>query len=160
MGALKPNTIALDCMKAIHKSVLIWFSPQQMFDLVSAVQDYPQFMPWCDQAAVLQANDKEVTAKLGIAFAGIKQSFTTRNALNAPQEMHMSLVEGPFSHLMGHWQFQALPDPGACKIIFDLEYAFSSRTLEMLVGPVFDKITSTFVEAFIARAEKIHGPKG
>jgi len=50
-------------------------------------------------------------------------------------------------------------DEAACKIEFDLRYAFSSRTLEMVVSPVFDRIANTFVDSFVKRAEQVHGAR-
>ncbi|MEA3394008.1 MAG: ubiquinone-binding protein, partial [Pseudomonadota bacterium] len=29
-------------MKTVHKSVLIWYSPQEMYELVTGVADYPK----------------------------------------------------------------------------------------------------------------------
>ena len=40
-------------MKTVHKSVLIWYTPQEMFALVTDVARYPEFLPWCDHAHVL-----------------------------------------------------------------------------------------------------------
>ena len=34
---------------------------------------------------------------------------------------------------------------------------FSSRTLESLVGPVFDKIAGSLVDAFVKRADQVYG---
>ena len=45
----------------------------------------------------------------------------------------------------------------ACKVNFTLTYAFASKTLALLVGPVFDKIASTMVEAFVTRADASKG---
>src|SRR6218665_2354113 len=70
---------ALHSMKTVHKSVLIWYSPQEMYELVAGVADYPKFLPWCDHARVLEAHDGGVTAEVGIAFSGVRQIFTTRN---------------------------------------------------------------------------------
>jgi ribosome-associated toxin RatA of RatAB toxin-antitoxin module len=66
-------------MKNVHKSVLIWYSPEEMFALVTGVDKYPEFLPWCDRAAVLEADAGGMTAEVGIAFAGLRQTFTTRN---------------------------------------------------------------------------------
>ena len=75
----------------------------------------------------------------------------------------MTLVDGPFSLLDGTWIFHPLGAPGseakACRIEFDLRYAFSSRALELVVSPVFDRIANTFVDAFVKRAEQVHGPR-
>ena len=32
------------CMKHVHKTVLLWYSPREMYDLVTAIDDYPRFL--------------------------------------------------------------------------------------------------------------------
>ncbi|WP_418315189.1 type II toxin-antitoxin system RatA family toxin [Piscinibacter sakaiensis] len=152
-------------MKHVKKSVLLWYSPAQMYQLVTSVDDYPEFLPWCERAEVVQRHDDGVTARLHLAYAGVRHAFTTRNHHEQNSAVRIALVDGPFSHLEGSWQFLPLAKPGAdasadaqaCKVEFDLSYAFASRPLEALVGPVFDRIANTFVEAFVSRAEQVHG---
>jgi ribosome-associated toxin RatA of RatAB toxin-antitoxin module len=146
-------------MKHVNKSVLLWYSPEQMYALVTAVADYPQFLPWCSQARVVAQHEDGMTAELHIAFAGLRQAFTTRNVNVPNQSVNMTLVDGPFSHLTGQWRFLPLSDPKACKVEFSLEYAFASVALSMLISPVFERITGTFVDAFVKRAEQVYGPQ-
>jgi ribosome-associated toxin RatA of RatAB toxin-antitoxin module len=40
---------------------------------------------------------------------------------------------------------------------FRLHYEFSSRMLERLVGPVFNYIAGSFIDAFVKRAERLYG---
>lgn len=127
-----------------------------MFELVANVEDYPKFMPWCGGARVLERTPEGMRASITISFAGIRQTFTTQNTHQYPESIHLTLVDGPFSALEGHWVFQPLGDD-ACKVLFTLEYAFSSRTLEMLVGPVFNRIATSFIDAFTQRAEQLYG---
>ena len=91
-----------------------------------------------------------------IDYHGVRQSFTTENTHVPPTRMQMTLVEGPFSQLDGEWRFTALRDD-ACKVEFDLNYEFSSKLLEKLIGPVFSKIADSFVESFRKRAEVVYG---
>ena len=65
-------------MKTVKKSVLIWYSPQEMYGLVTDVPAYPQFLPWCDHSSILDSDDAGMTAEVGISFSGIRQTFTTR----------------------------------------------------------------------------------
>ena len=67
-----------------------------MFDLVRAVADYPQFLPWCGAGSVEPVDSNTEKATVEIAFKGVKQSFCTMNTLTPYQEIHMSLVEGAF----------------------------------------------------------------
>jgi ribosome-associated toxin RatA of RatAB toxin-antitoxin module len=152
-------------MKHIKRSVLLWYSPHEMYSLVTAVADYPTFLPWCERAEILQQHDNGVTAKLHLAYAGARYAFTTRNHNVVDQQVRMELVDGPFSQLDGLWSFVPLNAPGsdsptsACKVEFDLRYAFSSRALELVVSPVFDRIANTFVDAFVKRAEQAYGSR-
>ena len=95
-------------MKTVHKSVLIWFSAQEMFALVTDIERYPQFLPWCDQASVLDQHEHGMTARVGISIGGIRQGFTTRNSHTCGRQVQMQLVEGPFSRLDGQWNFSPL----------------------------------------------------
>ena len=146
-------------MKTVHKSVLIWYSAAEMFALVTDVASYPQFLPWCDQASVLDETEGGMTAKVGISIAGLSQSFTTRNAHEKDRKVSLKLVDGPFSRLDGHWDFHPLGKGSerACKVDFTLRYDFDNAALAAMVGPVFDKIAGSLVDAFVKRAADVYG---
>lgn len=146
-------------MKNVHKSVLIWYSAEEMFGLVTDVAKYPEFLPWCDHASVLAPEPDGMKAEIGIAFAGIHQTFTTRNTHVAGREVRMKLVDGPFSNLDGRWKFTPLGQPGqrACKVDLEMHYSFKNVALATMVGPVFDKIAGNLVDAFVKRAEHMYG---
>ena len=145
-------------MKTVHKSVLIWYSAEEMFQLVTDVERYPEFLPWCDHASVSEASEQGMKAQIGIAFGGIHQTFTTRNEHVPGREVRMKLVSGPFSNLDGQWKFIPLGDQQrACKVELELHYGFDNVALGALVGPVFDKIAGSLVDAFVKRAEQVYG---
>ena len=66
-------------MKTVQKSVLIWYSPEEMFALVTGVEQYPEFLPWCDRARVLEHVEGGMTAEVGISLVGVRQTLVTRN---------------------------------------------------------------------------------
>ena len=146
-------------MKTVHKSVLIWYSPAEMYALVVAVGEYPKFLPWCDHANVLATDVAGMTAEIGISFGGIRQSFTTQNTHAEARQVILRLVDGPFSKLDGQWDFVPLGDGGqrACRVELTLNYGFDNATLAKLVGPVFDKIAQSLVDAFVKRAQQVYG---
>ena len=142
-------------MAEVDRSALVEYSAEQMFDLVNDVEAYPQFLPWCNNAEVLEKSDEQLKGKVYLSKAGVKQSFTTLNTLDRPQSISMQLVDGPFSKLSGGWTFQALSD-NACKVSLKLEYDFSSAMLKAVVGPVFNHVANTMLEAFVKRAADIY----
>jgi ribosome-associated toxin RatA of RatAB toxin-antitoxin module len=146
-------------MKTVHKSVLIWYSPEEMYGLVTDVAHYPQFLPWCDQSRVLEQNETSMLAEISISFGGVRQTFVTSNTHVPGQRVELKLVKGPFSNLDGEWNFLPIGDGSqrACRVELTLNYGFDNVTLGKLVGPVFDKIASSLVEAFVKRAEQVFG---
>ncbi len=134
-----------------------------MFDLVSDVASYADFLPWCDYARIVQRHEDGQTAEIGLNFRGLRQSFTTRNThvhkLGGVMEDRLHLVSGPFSKLDGVWRFSPVggADLGSCKIELDMSYDFDSVAMAALVGPVFDWIASSLVDAFVKRAEEVYG---
>ncbi|WP_027017209.1 type II toxin-antitoxin system RatA family toxin [Comamonas composti] len=146
-------------MKSLNKSVLIWYSPEEMFALVADVASYPEFLPWCSHASVLEQDEQGMTAEVGMSMGGLRKSFVTRNVHEGKHTIRMRLVKGPFSRLEGHWIFHLVGDGSqrACKVELQLDYGFDSATLGALIGPIFDRIAGSLVDAFIQRAEKVYG---
>lgn len=143
-------------MHTVQRSVLVPYTPAQMFDLVADVEKYPDFLPWCGGASVQSRHEDGMQASIIISIAGIKQTFTTRNRHHRPDHIVIDLVDGPFSALEGNWNFQALGEHG-CKVVYIMEYAFASRALEMVVGPIFNRIASSFIDSFTQRAQDVYG---
>jgi ribosome-associated toxin RatA of RatAB toxin-antitoxin module len=143
-------------MQLVEKKVLVAHTPAQMFALVEKVENYPRFLPWCAKAEQHSREGDQQVASLHIDYLKILQHFTTRNTLRDGESILMELVEGPFQHLQGLWQFAPLGDFG-CKVEFSLRYEFSSKILEKVIGPVFGHISGTLVDAFIKYADKVYG---
>ena len=121
-------------MASVHKSVLVHHSAQQLFALVEAVEDYPAFLPWC---------------------GGVRTHFTTANAYHRPDRIVLALRDGPFRRLDGVWTFHPLAE-NACKVELTLVYEFTTPALETLIGPVFNRIADSFIDAFVRRAESVY----
>ena len=157
-------------MKHVKKSVLLLYTAHEIYELVVDVEAYPKFLPWCERAEIIGSDDQGLTVRLFLAYSGIRHAFTTKNVQLKDESVHIGLVDGPFSLLDGLWRFVPLPLPGgpglvgpvtasACKIEFEMRYAFSNGVLEAVISPVFDRIANTFVDSFVRRAEQVYGPR-
>jgi ribosome-associated toxin RatA of RatAB toxin-antitoxin module len=140
----------------IHKTAIVPYSAEQMYVLVNAVETYSQFLPWCKSAHLLSENEGQVTACIVMSIAGLEKSFTTNNLLQPNYAIEMRLLEGPFSQLHGFWKFQALGHEG-CKISLDMQFEIANKLLRMSLGPIFSKIVSSLVDAFVKRANELYG---
>jgi ribosome-associated toxin RatA of RatAB toxin-antitoxin module len=140
----------------IRRSALVKYSPAQMFDLVNEVEAYPKRFPWCAGAEVLERGENMLVARLDLKFAGFRQSFTTRNTVDPPHRLQMSLVDGPFRSLEGVWDFVALGDSG-CKISFALDFDYAGKLGGTALRLGFQGLASRMVEDFCREAERTYG---
>ncbi len=143
-------------MQRVQKSVLVPYSARQMFDLVDDVERYPEFLPWCGGARVLERRPDGQTARIDIDYHHVRAHFTTDNRNVPAESIVITLKDGLFRRLHGDWTFRALAEH-ACKVELALAYEFATPLLGGLVGTVFSHIANTFIDAFVARAAKVYG---
>ncbi len=144
-------------MTTITRNSLVLFTPEQMFNLVNDVEAYPSFLPWCRSSKIINKTEDTVDASLNLAKGGIHHVFSTRNKLVQGESIKISLLDGPFQHLEGHWQFAMIGDNQGCRIQLDMDFEFSNRIVSMALGPIFTQISGSLVEAFCNRAQEIYG---
>ena len=138
----------------VQRSALVAHPAHRIFDLIEAAEDYPAFLPWCASATILQRDDSVVSARIEVAWHGVRFSFVTRNPKRRPEWMAIGLEEGPFRHFRGEWHLKPLASWG-CRVQFDLDYEFDAALLGRLAAPVFDKAALTLVDAFVRRADDL-----
>jgi ribosome-associated toxin RatA of RatAB toxin-antitoxin module len=127
-----------------------------MFELVNNINDYPRFLPWCRKSRIIREDDAEIEAELEIAWSGLHKSFITCNHLHPFERIEISLVEGPFKHLQGRWQFTPLGDEGS-RVDLELEFEFSGSWLDRMFEPIFHHMANSLVDAFCKRAMEVYG---
>lgn len=143
-------------MPQIERTSLVPYSCKQMFDLVNDISAYPEFVPGCSGARILDQSAQRIDAELQISKAGIQQSFATRNQLHEPHQIDLQLLSGPFKSLHGTWHFKEL-DEHSCKVILRLDFEFSSRMLQFAFGKVFSEVNRRMVDSFAKRARTVYG---
>lgn len=146
-------------MTSIKREALVYFTAQQMYDLVNNVESYPLFLPYCHTSRVLKRSSDEVYASLTLAKGGLKKSFTTCNRLQPGKMIEVILVDGPFRHLEGFWRFQDQPltSGGGSLIQLDLEFELRGKLLSLAFEPLFNQVANKLVNVFHQRAQEVYG---
>ena len=139
----------------VSREALLPFSARQMYDVVNDVATYPEFLPWCAGAVVLDSQPNLMTARVDVEMGGMRQSFTTRNELTDGEEIRLDLVDGPFRRLHGCWQFRDLGHEGS-KVSLELSFSFGSRLVASTFGKVFGAAANQMVDAFRKRAAALY----
>jgi ribosome-associated toxin RatA of RatAB toxin-antitoxin module len=135
---------------------MVRHTPKDMFDLVNDFERYPEFLPGCRNARLLERDDSHLIGEMTLGRAGIEQSFTTRNDLIEPERIEMSLVSGPFKRLRGRWLFLPMGE-SSCKVSLELEFEFANRLLGMAFGKLFQQVAGQLVDSFTRRADSLYG---
>ena len=143
-------------MATVKKSALILYSAAEMYALVSDIEAYPEFLPWCRSTQVLSRSEDEVRAVIEMVKGRVHKSFSTINRMQHHKMIDIRLLEGPFRRLEGYWRFDPLR-VDASKVSLDMEFEFASPLLRMAVEPVFKQIANSLVDAFCKRAVDLYG---
>ena len=138
----------------VHRSLLMPYPAESMFDLIEQAEHYPQFIPWCTDAVILERTDEIVAARLSMRVAGLTLSLQTRNPKRRPQWLALKMVQGPLRRFEGEWRLTPL-NATACRIEFTLTYEFAEGVIGRVAGPVFARMADTMVDAYVMRAERI-----
>jgi coenzyme Q-binding protein COQ10 len=135
---------------------LLPFTHEKLYNLVSDVEKYPDFLPWCIALRVRSREVNMINADMIIGFKVFREKFTTRVTLNPPRRIDVEYLDGPFKYLNNHWIFKPIDD-GACEIDFYVDFEFKSILLQKAIGAVFNEAVQKMINAFEARAHRIYG---
>jgi ribosome-associated toxin RatA of RatAB toxin-antitoxin module len=142
----------------MHRSALVPYSADQMFDLIEQVEHYPQFLPWCTRTQLIERTDDMVSATVEVGFRELHVRVTTRNDKRRPEWMAIQMQDGSFRHFFGEWKLTPLGTLG-CRIDFSLRYELALHS-EKLAGPLIDRAANQMVDAFVRRAEAVYEAAG
>jgi ribosome-associated toxin RatA of RatAB toxin-antitoxin module len=142
-------------MREVKRSALVPYTAEQMFALVEDIERYPEFLPWVIAAQVLERKPDEIVGRLEMHRGGVREKFTTRNALKRPTEMTLTLVDGPFRTLEGHWSFEPIGERGV-KVALTIRFEFSNPVLSLLLSRSMEKNFGDLINAFVERARSVY----
>lgn len=131
------------------------YGPEQMYDLVADVEDYPNFLPWCVGLRVTSRTENVIRADMVVGFKMIREKFTSKVTLTPKERIDVEYLDGPFSYLKNRWQFN--DKDGGCEIDFFIDFEFRSRLLRRIMEPLFQEAVRRMVRAFETRANQRYG---
>lgn len=133
------------------------YSTAQLMSMVLDVERYPEFLPWCRAARILERHPDYFLGELVISFNHLSERYTSKiiPIHGAQEQIMVELVKGPFNYLTNHWKFT--PTATGTDIHFHLEFAFKSRLLDTLMGAMFTRATEKMVAAFDERSKALYG---
>ncbi len=143
-------------MRQVRRRAIVPYSAEQMFDLVGDISAYPEFLPWCTNASILEVTDEKVVASIELERNGLRKTFTTKNRPERPGSLDMGLIDGPFRTLDGGWRFRNLGDEG-CEVSLALDFEFTNFLVDLAFGRFFEQTCASLMDAFVQRSHEIYG---
>jgi len=133
------------------------YSPAQLFDLVAAVDKYPEFLPWCIASRITKREGNVFYADLIIGYKMVREKFRSRVTALRPDHIHVEYLSGPMRYLSNHWRFIDNRD-GTTTIDFFVDFEFKNPVFRKLMEVFFNEAVRRMVAAFEARANSLYKP--
>ena len=143
-----------------EESKVVPFTKEQMFDLVADIDNYSEFLPWCNNSKVIKRetiDDVEVViADLEIGYDQFVYTYRSEVKLsNDKSSIKVINLDGPFKYLKNNWKFKEMNNNN-CEVQFDIDFELNVSLLDLLMRKFFDLAFQKMVEAFINRAKEVY----
>jgi coenzyme Q-binding protein COQ10 len=138
-----------------HERKALPYSAAQMYELVTDVRRYAEFLPWVAAVRVRSDSETEMLADLVVGFMALKETFSSRVVKTPKSKVMVDYLDGPMRHLNNIWLFEETPD--GCIVDFTVDFAFQNRIFEALAGQYFSTALRKMTDAFVARAGELYG---
>jgi coenzyme Q-binding protein COQ10 len=138
-----------------HERKALPYSAEQMYDLVTDVRRYAEFLPWVAAVRVRSDSDSEMLADMVVGFKALKETFSSRVLKTPKSKVVVDYLDGPMKSLHNQWLFEETPN--GCIVDFTVDFAFQNRIFEALAGQYFNTALRKMTDAFVARAGELYG---
>ena len=131
-----------------------------MFDLVSNIDEYKEFLPWCNDSKIISRerfDDYElVIADLEIGYDQFVYTYRSEVKLSKDKSfINVKNIDGPFKYLTNEWKFADI-DENNSEIQFMIDFELNLSLLDVLMKKFFNLAFQRMVSAFIDRAKEIY----
>ena len=139
---------------------LVAYTKDQMFDLVSNIDEYKEFLPWCNDSKIISRerfDDYElVIADLEIGYDQFVYTYRSEVKLSKDKSfINVKNIDGPFKYLTNEWKFADI-DENNSEIEFMIDFELNLSLLDVLMKKFFNLAFQRMVSAFIDRAKEIY----
>lgn len=131
-----------------------------MFQVVSDVENYKNFVPFCKKSNVISRKSDHLRASLVIGFPPLIESYTSYVQLERPNLVRAVCKDARlFDHLISTWKFSPglRSIPQTCILDFNVSFQFKSVVHSQMAHIFFNEIVKKMDGAFILEAGNRYG---
>ena len=162
------NLPSMNSLKTHQEKYIIGHSREQMYEIVTNIQDYKLFLPWCQNSYFVGSGSpksERAEAVLDIGYQPFIESYKSVVTFKYPVMAKAVCKDGRlFKHLETLWLFHEVKQknvivPNVCRLEYQLRFETSLSMVTAAVNSLlFDAVAKEMVNAFLKRARHIHGP--
>ncbi len=124
---------------------------EDLFDIVADIESYPEYLPACQNAQILERHPNYLLAQLIIGYGPLHETFISRVYLDRERGIiDVELEEGPLHDLECRWSFTQKGED--CQTVCALDFDFQRGFLARFATPLLDRAIQLMMDSFIKRA--------
>lgn len=140
-------------MEYFEKIIQIEQPVDNIYSIIANINNYPDFLPFCDSSTILSTTEDVITAKIDFNFYSHKVSITTENKNIKNESIEMRLMDGPFNSFNALWLFSK-NSSHSTNIKYSMEYQASNPITAILIKKNMNLFIDLFIEAFKKQIKK------
>ena len=131
------------------------YSPINIYEIVSDIDFYSQFIPGCTSSEIISRKGNEVEAILGLKYLVMSGDFKSRVTLDSKKLTIISEgIEGPFNSILTKWSFDEADNGVLVNVNISLD--LKNKIFEKILKRNIKKIISQVVTSFEERADILY----
>jgi coenzyme Q-binding protein COQ10 len=140
-------------MHSFKDNRLLPYKAEFINSIILDIEKYPEFLPWCSNAAILSRTENEIIADLTINFKSFQEAYKSSIITGYDDKkftINVEAISGPFKKLANFWVIERVNND--CRVNFSIDFEFKSSILDLVVGAFFSIAVDKMINAFEARA--------
>ena len=131
------------------------YSPINIYEIVSDIDFYSQFIPGCTSSEIISRKGNKVEAILGLKYLVMSGDFKSRVTLDSKKLTIISEgIEGPFNSILTKWSFDEADNGVLVNVNISLD--LKNKIFEKILKRNIKKIISQVVTSFEERADILY----
>ncbi len=137
-------------MVSFVKNKILPYSLTQIYNTVSNVKEYPDFLPWCTDIKIKKKTKKYLITEVKVGFQNINESYICKVLLYPKKRILLDYISGPFEYLEIDWKFKKI-SKNKTDVSFFCNFKFKSVFLRLCTSFFLEGAVEKMVDAFEKR---------
>lgn len=127
-----------------------------LYEVVSDVDRYKEFVPWCKNSRIVTRSGNSMTAELEVGFNIFSEKYMSKIETTEPNCVSaVSVQTNLFEFLKTEWKFTPASDPSSTWVTFQVDFKFKSAMYNELSKLFMQEVIAKMVKAFEQRCTTV-----